>query len=272
MLYEFIKLFIYEVCELLPLGAEAHAKLISYYFNYPTVSYEERIICLLALGIGVFIYFISDFYKMIKEAFRATWLLLIGRGIVSHVCKEFKYLNLLLSVVAVGAVYYPAHLLSEHIGNSYYLIGGMLIVSAFFLRISETFAFIKMDGRLLGYKDAFCFVALQIISAFPGASRMAIMIGGGKFLGIEKKHLIKFVFLSFVPVIFIRLGFYLEDVNTLFQIVYQHLWMFVALTLACVVFVAIAMKIFVSEGFYKFYYYLAGLGAWTILDVLFGKR
>ncbi len=272
MFYEFIKLFAYEVCELLPLGAETHAKLMSYYFNYPAVSYEERIICLFALGLGVFIYFISDFYKMIKEAIRATWLLLIGRGIVSSLCREFKYLNLLLSVVAVGVVSYPAYLLSEYIGTSYYLIGGMLIVSAFFLRLSETFAFIKIDGSLLGYKEAFSFVGLQILSAFPGASRMAIMVGGGKFLGVEKKHLIKFVFLSFLPVVFIRLGFCLEDINSLFQIVFQNLWMFLALTIACVVFIAIAMKIFVSEGFYKFYYYLAGLGAWTILDVLFGKR
>lgn len=272
MFYEFLKFFAYQVCDLLPLGSETHVKLVSYYFNYEAISGHQKIVCLILLALSIFTYFISDFYKMIKESFRATWLLFIGRGTVREVCTDFKYLNMLLSVLTVSASAYFSFMLGDHLGSSYYLIGGMLLVSAFALRVSETFAFVKTDGKLLGYREVFGFVVLQLLSSFSGASRMALMMGGGKFMGIEKKHLIRFIFLSLAPVIIIRIVMLYPDMNAVYETVIGNIWTFIILFFCCLVFLAISMRIFVSEGFYKFYYYLAGLGIWTILDFFFSKR
>ncbi len=272
MFQEFLRLFAYIVCELLPLGAEGHAGLLEYYFKFSTVTEQSRILCLSSLGLGILIYFYSDCYKLVKELFKGIWLLVIGRGTVHQICTEFKYLNLLISVVGVALASYVYFIFADHVVYSYYLIGAMLIVSGLVLRLSKTFAFIKVDGRLLGYREFFSFFFIQVLGSLPGASRMALMMGGGKFLGVEKKHLIKFVFLSFIPVVFIRLAFNLDSLYTLYSVLYGNMWWFIGLTFSTLLFTTVCVRIFNSVSFYKFYYYLIGLGLWTILDVFFAKR
>jgi undecaprenyl pyrophosphate phosphatase UppP len=124
----------------------------------------------------------------------------------------------------------------------------------------------------MGYKDTAFLIVLQILSAQTGASRMALMMGGAKFLGVEKKHLIKFTFLSLIPVLIMELAFNLEDISTLYYIVTGNLNIFIIVLVSSFILVATAKRVFAMQEFYKFYYYLAGLGIWTILDILFGKR
>lgn len=272
MFQEFLRYLGYLVFELLPLGAEGHSDLINYYFGYSTVDQYSRTLCLSSLSLGLFIYFYSDIYKLFKELFKGTWLILIGRGTVHQVCTEFKYLNLLISIIgmAIAAVVYS--MFSHHFEQGYYFVGGMLILSGVVLRASETFAFIKVDGKLLGYREFFSFFIMQILSSFPGASRMALMMGSGKFMGVEKKHLIKFVFISFIPVLVVRLAFNIDSFYTLYSVLYGHIWMFAVLTALTIVLTAVFVRVFNSVNFYKFYYYLIGLGVWTILDVFFSKK
>ncbi len=272
MFYEFLRFLGYIVLDILPLGAESHADLINYYFNYPSITNEIRILCLSSMGLGLFLYFIFDYYKIFKEFFKGLRLILIGRGTIKQVCTELRSLNMLISIIGVVVACYLSYEFLPDLNNNMYLIGSMLIISGLTLRIPETFAHIKMDGRLFSYKEFFIFASLQFLGALPGASRMAILMGGGKFLGVEKKHLIKFTFLSLTPVIFIRLAYTVSNFEAISSVLENNLTWMGVLTLLTMILTSICVKIFSSVSFYKFYYYLIGIGAWTILDVLFGKR
>jgi len=272
MFYEFLRFLGYIALDILPLGAESHTILINYYFNYSSITNEIRILCLSSMGLGLFLYFIFDYYKIFKEFFKGLRLILIGRGTIKQVCTELRLLNMMISIIGVVIACYLSYEFLPDLSNNMYLVGAMLIVSGLTLRIPETFAHIKMDGRLFSYKEFFVFAFLQFLGALPGASRMAILMGGGKFLGIEKKHLIKFTFLSLTPVIFIRLAYTVPAFGDISSVIEHNLIWMGALTLLTMIVTSICVRVFSSVSFYKFYYYLIGIGAWTILDVLFGKR
>jgi len=272
MIYTIIKYFAYMVAEVLPLGGEIHFKLMTHYFNYPPLSNDELAFIYTILLLSLTLYFIRDIVRSVKELFRVFWLLVMGRGTIKNFCFDFKMLNVLLVTVVLCGVSFPFFVAFSGYSYSLYLSGALLIVSAAFLRLSEIFTLIKLDGKAASVKETTIFCVLHILSFIPGLSRTAVMMGAGKFLGFERKHLATLTLISFIPVVIFHLyGLDIDWVH-LFALIYSQWKIFFILLGLMTLCMDLVFMIITSANFYKFYYYLAGLGIWTILDVFFIKR
>jgi undecaprenyl pyrophosphate phosphatase UppP len=273
MIASIIRLFGYMIAELLPFGGEVHYRLLNYYFRYPLLSYEALVMVHVILILGLGIYFIKDILRMFGEFFRGIWVIVSGRATIKRACMDFKMLNMLLVSILVTFVAFFLIFLRTDYSYSLYTVGAMLILSAVVLRVADVFTLIKVDGRIASVKDAFIFALLQVLCMIPGVARPAIFMSVGKFLGMEKKHLAKMMFISLIPVLAFELVFVvgIDPVQMLGILYHSWLLCLILLTLLIVT-IDIAFAITTSPSYYKFYYYLAGLGLWTIFDVFFSKR
>ena len=272
MIKEILNYFGYALAELLPIGGKVHFEFLNHYFKYPLLGADPLLIIYSALLVGLFIYFIRDIFRILIEIFKALRLLLIGRATIRSVCTEFKMLNLFLVTIVATAVYYPIARISYEYSYSLYLSCGLMIVSAVLLRLSEVFTIIKVDGMVFNKKETLLFTVAQALSVIPGFSRIASMMALGKFLGSEKKHLAGLVLLSFIPLVIIQLSFMNSDVNYIFNILYVNWKVFLIVAGLIVLSLDFILMLLASPSFYKFYYYLAGIAVWTILDMFFSKR
>ncbi|MCX6112631.1 MAG: undecaprenyl-diphosphate phosphatase [Proteobacteria bacterium] len=273
MIASIIRLFSYMIAELLPLGGEIHFRLFNYYFKYPLLSYESLVIVHVLLILGLGIYFLKDIGRMFGEFFKGLWIVASGRATIKRTCTDFKMLNMFLVSILITFVSSFLIFLKTDYEYSLYLVGALLILSAAILRIAEIFTLIKVDARIMSFKEALIFAALQALSMFPGVARPAIFMSIGKFLGIEKKHLAKMIFISFIPILIFELIFIIgfDPIQTI-NILY-HSWLLCVILFALLIIALdVIFVITTSQSYYKFYYYLAGLGLWTILDLFFSKR
>ena len=273
MIASIIRLFSYMIAELLPLGGEIHFRLLNYYFKYPLLSHESLVIVHVLLILSLFIFFIKDIGRMFGEFFKGLWIVASGRATIKRTCTDFKMLNMFLVSVLITFVSCFLIFLRADYEYSLYLVGGMLILSAAILRIAEIFTLIKVDAKVMSFKEALIFAVLQALSMLPGVARPAIFMSVGKFLGIEKKHLAKMIFISFIPVLTFELIFVtgFDPMQTLS--ILQHSWLLCSiLFILAIISLDIIFVVTTSPSYYKFYYYLVGLGVWTILDLFFAKR
>ena len=273
MIASIIRLFSYMVAELLPLGGEIHFRLLNYYFKYPLLSHESLVVVHIILIICLFIYFIKDIGRMFGESFRGLWIVASGRATIKRTCTDFKMLNMLLVIILITFVSCFLMFLRSDYEYSLYLVGAMLILSAVILRVAEIFTLIKVDAKVMSFKEALIFGVLQALSVLPGIARPAIFMSIGKFLGIEKKHLAKMILISFIPVLIFELIFVtgFDPIQTIYII--QHSWLLCSiLFILAIISLDIVFAVMTSPSYYKFYYYLVGLGIWTILDLFFAKR
>src|SRR5690606_13857262 len=135
------------------------------------------------------------------------------------------------------------------------------------------FVMMKFDARIITPKESLVFGALQLLSIVPGIPRPAVFMSVGKFMGVEKKQLAKIMFISLIPVLMLDLFFVtgvfpLQILSVLYDSWLLSLILFVLLIPA----LDVVFYITSSRGYYKFYYYLFAVGAWTILDMIFSKR
>lgn len=273
MIASIIRLFSYMVADLLPLGGDLHFKLLNYYFKYPLLSNDSLIIVHVILIIGLTVYFIKDIIKMYSELFKGLWIILSGRATIKRTCTDLKMLNMLLVSTFITVVSYFVVIIRAEYDYSLYLMGGMLILSAIILRVSEVFTLIKVDAKVMTVKETVVFILLQALSMLPGVARPGVFMGVGKFLGLEKKQLAKMIFISFIPVLILEMIFiHGFDPVTAFNILKDSWLLCLILFTLLVIALDVIFVITTSKSYYKFYYYLAGLGLWTILDIFFSKR
>ncbi|MEI6080444.1 MAG: undecaprenyl-diphosphate phosphatase [bacterium] len=273
MIASIIRLFGYMIADLLPLGGEIHFRLMNYYFKYPLLSYESLVIVHVLLILGLSLYFSRDILNMFGEFFRGIWIIASGRATIKRTCTDFKMLNMLLVTILVSFVAFFLIFLRMDYEYSLYLVGAMLILSAIVLRVAEVFTLIKIDAKVMNFKESMLFALLQALAMFPGVARPALFMSVGKFLGVERKHLAKMVFISLIPILVFELVFVVGvDPTQIIGILYRS-WLLCAILLALLIIALdVVFVITTSSSYYKFYYYLAGLGVWTILDLLFAKR
>ena len=270
MILSLIKLFGYILVDLFPFSADAHIRLIDYYFKYSFWNNDFAIIVNFVLMLAIFIYFFKYLVKMVEEIVKSTFFMLSGRASIRVISSDFKMLNIFLVTVCTSVAAYFFYFIKTDYNYSKYLIASMLIISGLVLRLTEVFTLVKKDPRVMNTRDAFLFSLLQVLSFIPGLPRTAIMMSLGKFLGMEKKHLAKMVLISLIPMLFLNL-YYLGLGNVLPVI--QSSWLLcLLLFFVLMLFMNWMFSVITSVNFYKFYYYLVGLGVWTILDLLFSKR
>jgi undecaprenyl pyrophosphate phosphatase UppP len=270
MILLLVKLSGYILAEILPFSAEAQIILINYYFKYSFWNKDFEIMANLVFLLTIFVYFFRDFIKMFQEFLKGVFFAFSGRASLKIISSDFKMLNILLVTLLIGTSAYCFYFIKTDYSYSKIFIASMLIVSGLLLRVSEIFTLVKKDPRVLSVRDSFVFSLLQVLSFIPGIPRTAVMMSLGKFMGVEKNHLIRMIFVSLVPILFLNL-YHLGLVNVIEVI--QSSWT------TCLVLLIILLSlmnwilsILRSTSFYKFYYYLVGLGVWTILDLLFAKR
>ncbi len=261
------------VAELLPLGGELHFKLLNYYFKYPMLSSDSIIIVHLILILGLTIYFIKDITRMYAELFKGFWVIASGRATIRRTFTDLKMLNMLLVSSFITIISFFIILIKSEYNYSLYLMGAMLILSALILRLSEIFTLIKVEARVMTARETIVFVLLQALSMVPGVARSGVFMSVGKFMGLEKKHLAKMVFISLIPVLIMEMLFIREfDVISTVSIIQSSWLLCLILFVLLLVALDVVFVITTSRSYYKFYYYLAGLGLWTILDFFFSKR
>jgi undecaprenyl pyrophosphate phosphatase UppP len=272
MVKDILNYFGYIVGELLPFDGRAHFEFLHYYFKYPLLSSDALLIIYSALFVGLCIYFIRDIFRIFYELFKSIKLLLVGRATIASVCTEFKMLNLMLVTLTATIVYYPVAMLASKYDFSLYLSCALMIVAAIALRLSEVFTRIKVDGKVFSVKETLVFTAVQSVSVIPGFSRIASMMALGKFMGSERKHLTNFVLISFIPLVFIQMLNVNSDWIYIGGLLFTNWKMFLIIAGMVVLSLDLIIMLLVSPSFYKFYYYIAGIAAWTILDQFFSKR
>jgi undecaprenyl pyrophosphate phosphatase UppP len=270
MILLLVKLSGYILAELLPFSPDAQIALIDYYFKYSFWNNDLAIIANFVLMVGIFIYFLRALINMLKEILRAVFFALSGRASLRIISSDFKMLNIFLISVCTSIAAYFFYFIKTNYTYSKYIIASMMIISGLVLRMTEVFTLVKKDPRVMDARDAIIFSFLQVLSFVPGVPRTAIMMSFGKFLGVEKKHLVNMIFISLLPVLFLNL--YHLGLSNIIPVVQTSWLLCLILFFMLIFFMGWILSIIKSTSFYKFYYYLIGLGLWTILDLLFAKR
>lgn len=250
----------YIISELMVFDFEAQKELFNYYFNI----FGDFSFVYFPVFIALVIFLFNDFIDMIKESFLFLKEVFIYKKSLITAYKNYTKFNILIVWILLSLVTFLFYKLSIRVYTLFFICI-MLLITAFILRLSLYFKNIRLDSKLITFKDFFILGIFQVLSFIPGISRTVMFLGLGGIFGLNKIYLVKITFLSLLPVLFLKMSlptFYnFNDILTFFIMV-----------LFSLILIFIVYRLLTRHRFHKNYLYLMGIAIWTMLDLFFNNK
>ena len=185
------------IAEFLPISSSAHLIIFRDVFGLGSgMSQTAALTFDLALHLGtlfaIFVFFFSDFWKMITEG--------LTKGVKTKNGKLFWQIVLATIPAAIVGVLFE-EVIEDAIRTNYVLIALALIFMGVVIYIVDKKSKQEKDVKDLSFKDAFLIGCSQIFALIPGFSRSGTTITAARGLKINRESAAKFSFYLSAPVI-----------------------------------------------------------------------
>ncbi|MGM0409912.1 MAG: undecaprenyl-diphosphatase UppP [Bacillota bacterium] len=172
------------VTEFLPISSSGHLVLFQHFMNI-----EE------GLTLNVFLHF-----GTLLAVILVFWDDIIGMVTLRKEYRKLTYFVIIGSVPAgiIGVLFED---LFERLFSTVTVVGFALLLTGFFLWLSDRIEIGEKDVEQMTIKDSLIVGFAQALAIIPGISRSGSTIVGGLFKGLNRKLAAKFSFLLSVPVI-----------------------------------------------------------------------
>lgn len=185
------------ITEFLPISSTAHLILIPYFFHWQDPGLTFDIFLHLGTVVAILAFFIKDWIKIFKGAFRGKSRLLWWIVVAS---------------IPAAIAGYLFESKAETTLRAPLLIAATLFVFGIILYIVDRFIGHIKKIKELGFGKSFLIGLIQAIAIIPGVSRSGATMTGGMLVGLKRKSAAKFSFLLATPVMIGATAFKFKDI------------------------------------------------------------
>lgn len=278
VLYAMLLGLIQGLTEFLPVSSSGHLVLFSTLFGLESAEQSNLLFdVLLHTGtlVAVCIAYWADIVEMIQEVF--SWF---GGKRSRYAAKRdgFSQGGRMIFLIVVASLplflVLPVKDWIEGLRQKPASVGVALIVTGFFLFLSDRIVKGKKTVRSASWKDALFVGLIQALAVTPGISRSGSTITAGLFRGFDRKFAVKFSFLMSLPAVLAATLLSLVDaVQTGIDPGQIPIYLAGMLVAGVSGFYAIKLVRYITKhdhfGIFAYYCWAAGLV--TILAVVFGR-
>jgi len=185
------------IAEFLPISSTAHLILIPYFFHWQDPGLTFDIFLHLGTVVAILTFFIKDWIKIFKDAFRGKSRLLWW---------------IIVASIPAAIVGYFFESKAETTLRAPLLIAATLFVFGVILYAVDRFIGHIKKIKDLGFGKSFLIGLTQAIAIIPGVSRSGATMTGGMLVGLKRKSAARFSFLLATPVMIGATAFKFKDI------------------------------------------------------------
>jgi undecaprenyl-diphosphatase len=174
------------ITEWLPVSSSGHLVIFQELFKIQASVFFDILLHLGTLLV-ILLVFWRDILKLLKALFTLNFKSKYGRLV----------LFILIGSIPTGLIGYFFHDLFTGFFSNLLVVGIALILTGILLFFSKR----KLGNKELNYKNSFLIGVMQGIAIIPGISRSGATIGFGLLKGIDRKEVVRFSFLLFIPAV-----------------------------------------------------------------------
>jgi len=175
------------VTEWLPISSSGHLVIVQEWMGLE----ELPLLFPVTLHVGTLFVILLTFWKDIGNIFKALFRL-------DFKSEEGKLaLYIVVGSLPTAAIGFVFHDILESFFYSLFAVGVALLITGFFLYISER----RKNGRKLGGLDSLLIGIAQGVAIVPGVSRSGVTITTGLLRKVEKEKVFRYSFLLSIPAI-----------------------------------------------------------------------
>lgn len=185
---------VHSITQFLPISASGHQVLIPWFFGGSETSAEFRLLASLGAVAALFIYFFSDWLRLLRAGFLSVFERRIGFEVDRH-----QFWFLVIATLPICVVQFFLGDVLEAMFHAPLLIAIFLCLGGFLLYWADGRCTSLRAIEDMRVRDSVWFGIVHIFGLIPGVSRVGAMSTIGRFLGLSRPAVTRFSYMLLFP-------------------------------------------------------------------------